>query len=525
MSQTYTLASRVCQKSPLLITSDHQNYLIQAINSYLGLSNNASEGNDFLQADSSMSFGALLFMLCVTAWFLSICKNLRSQWSRVVALHSIPRSSRSKVVAGAYEQISYGRAMAMLICSTAQVTFAAFLFYLGTLWLAYTTTFSDLILNYAALAAILDIDSIIFESAFPRKLQFAIQGLEAIKVQRTHRDNLCETLVLLILTFTIVVAVFFGFLRSDDGIIHSMMSVKKEMCEGNLDFVVRYNPNTQQVFWMDTRQAQFRGADALREAVHELKGVSGMAGSAQFAHEIFEYKDLERRGEEKPTDLFNIRSECDDYLVARERAASLNDTALVHSLDIDWATLKILTGKSKARTCRDMTSLCDDPELPLLRIMCPVTCQCSAFLERGYLRAPDNGCSLECLKQNITFNTRCRDDQVAKADWDLFWDQWLSYNLTAAGHQDREAVKQAKDVKEKGCQALTKGTDLHYLCYQQTSRPWRGLAAMCPQECMCEGPRLDSSIATMPHEECPGGCGSEMDCITSNCFDAAWLPA
>lgn len=531
-SKTQTLAYRVCNDSPLLITSQPQSFLIQAIQSYLG-NRHPTESETW-----GPPIGAVLLMTCVIAWYLAVCRQVRVQWSRVVVLISIPRSSRTMIVNGVCEQISYARAMAMLVITVGQGVFAACLFVWGTIWLSHTTAFSDLILNFAALAAVLEVDELIFDSLFPRKLQFAIQSLEAVRVERRYRDNLCETFVLFLMTILAAVATYFSFLHGDDGILSSMQAIRQELCGGNLDFVVRYNPNTQQVYWLDTSAANYDGFGALQEAVSDLKNVSGMAGNGRRAHKVSGYKELEAKSEQQLETFLTARNQCQDYSDEREQAVQFQNTALVHSLDVDWATLKILTGTSTAQTCGDMKTFCDNSSLPMVRFLCPVTCQCSAFLERGYLRTHANGCDKQCLDDNNTFVTLCRDDLVAKPDWDLFWDLWLNHSSDFSAsenssHEDALAIH--SEVKAMGCNALNESGGLEYLCWEDAS--WRGLAAMCPETCRCHELAQDdsSSIALCPEaclRQVKGGVADSpewQNCVdfytTSKCVDAAWLPA
>ena len=138
--------------------------------------------------------------------------------------------------------LSWGRALALLITYIIRAGIASVLLVAGILWLARTTSIEELMLNAVALNAILDVDEFLFEGMTPIKLQHAIRSLEPISVSYTHRRSQTESMVHFLAVLVTVLASYLLLLAP---LSETMMTVKRELCDGQRDFVVSYNTETQ----------------------------------------------------------------------------------------------------------------------------------------------------------------------------------------------------------------------------------------------------------------------------------------
>ena len=100
-------------------------------------------------------------------------------------------------------------------------------------------------LNSVALNAILDVDEFLFEGMTPIKIQHAIRSVEPISVKYSHRRSQVESMVHFLAVLATVLASYLFLLVP---LCETMMTVKRELCDGKRDFVVAYSTETQ-VSW------------------------------------------------------------------------------------------------------------------------------------------------------------------------------------------------------------------------------------------------------------------------------------
>ena len=123
-------------------------------------------------------------------------------------------------------------------CGFLRACIAAALLYAGVLWLGYTTSISDLILNAVALGAILEVDEMVFSALMPKKLQLKVQDLEAIKVQYGRMRSQVESVCILAILGGLLAWPWFTIV---DPLGKTMELVKQAHCGGHQDFVVGLN--------------------------------------------------------------------------------------------------------------------------------------------------------------------------------------------------------------------------------------------------------------------------------------------
>ena len=145
--------------------------------------------------------------------------------------------------------LSWGRALALLITYIIRAGIASVLLVAGILWLARTTSIEELMLNSVALNAILDVDEFLFEGMTPIKIQHAIRSVEPISVKYSHRRSQVESMVHFLAVLATVLASYLFLLVP---LCETMMTVKRELCDGQRDFVVAYSTETQISWGLET---------------------------------------------------------------------------------------------------------------------------------------------------------------------------------------------------------------------------------------------------------------------------------
>ncbi|CAK9069507.1 unnamed protein product [Durusdinium trenchii] len=210
------LASIVCDEDGALIFSTAQVAQLVDINNYLGLDKLSFELPNFQSLGTSFWPGMLLAVLCILLWNICIFAELRSVWY---------------VLRG----LSWQRISIMTLVCVGRAVVAGALLISGTIWLGNTTSITELMLNSVALEAVLHIDEFICRALVPTSLQQKIKRLPPMQVRRSRRWPSVENVLLacmlaaaLLVPYMIVLAP----LRA------TMLSVKREMCGGLVDFVI-----------------------------------------------------------------------------------------------------------------------------------------------------------------------------------------------------------------------------------------------------------------------------------------------
>lgn len=233
-----SLASLVCADDMTLITSANQLSLLADINTYLG-----PAPLPLLGDDSGFKVGPLLLSVVMTVWLLSITRDVFQILEYVEATLSLPRASISQLkisADGKFELASSTllRIVAVLIVSLIRFVVASLLGYIGVMWLVNTASLSDLVLNAAAMAFILDLDELVFDNLTPISVQVLLENVEPLQMLRMHVCCGIDIRPLTVLAFTACCLVW--FLSQDvDFMTRRMAEVRYELCErGSLQFVV-----------------------------------------------------------------------------------------------------------------------------------------------------------------------------------------------------------------------------------------------------------------------------------------------
>eukprot|EP00747_Dinoflagellata_sp_TGD_P116018 gnl/TRDRNA2_/TRDRNA2_172274_c0_seq25.p1 gnl/TRDRNA2_/TRDRNA2_172274_c0~~gnl/TRDRNA2_/TRDRNA2_172274_c0_seq25.p1 ORF type:complete len:555 (+),score=100.43 gnl/TRDRNA2_/TRDRNA2_172274_c0_seq25:84-1748(+) len=129
--------------------------------------------------------GVLLCTFVVFIWYLTMCQEFVSIWKHLYSYSQLPKRWGSTRFALSGDSItikclSYPRAFFICLLLLLRAGIAGNLLYAGSVWLSRTYSVPDLVLNGAALAFILDIDELLFDTLVPRGAENLVQQLDEL---------------------------------------------------------------------------------------------------------------------------------------------------------------------------------------------------------------------------------------------------------------------------------------------------------------------------------------------------------
>ncbi|CAE7697022.1 VPS11 [Symbiodinium sp. CCMP2592] len=505
-----SLATRVCHEDDSLIFSTGQAALVGEINSFLGLSTLQFE-------DSTFEPGVLLAVLCILLWNLCIYREFRSIW---FVLQGVFLSS------GASERpLSGRRAAAMAFVCLGRAAIGGSLLVAGSLWLAGTTSITELMLNSVALEAVLHVDEFIFSGLLPTRLQQQIQELPPVQVRRARRCHRAENLVLASLLAASLLLPYALLLRP---LSQQMLLAKRELCFGDLDFVTSVNDGLSLGFV--TRKME----DQANQTISEIVAV-----------------DLAFRNKSDPDRerlVWLSQVPCMIPLWGSPKEATLDEFARETSScysaddDADYSSGLLLPAflrmaafqleQENVTSCQDMEQFCDTVTEAgtLLRMACPRVCGCTDPLASPLLRVKRWGCFQVCIQEAYGFSLNpgnphyyvppssplaCRDAAPGPG-WVKFWDGYLEAASIYGGfdYTGRAGLNPGLELfigwvnwaKVAGCPALLANpVDVFNIEWCRGNPAlFRPLAWFCPETCGCSSSgNLERDRFCFGYDHCP----------------------
>ncbi|CAE7326383.1 unnamed protein product [Symbiodinium sp. CCMP2592] len=509
-----SLVSRVCAGDGSLILSTVQATLVEQINDFLGLQETEFAFN-FWQP------GTLLCMLCILLWSLCVYKEFRKIWHALEAAASLPKASATDFRGNRIHCLSWGRALALLITYFIRAGIASVLLVAGILWLARTTSIEELMLNSVALNAILDVDEFLFEGMTPIKIQHAIRSVEPISVKYSHRRSQVESMVHFLAVLATVLASYLFLLVP---LCETMMTVKRELCDGQRDFVVAYSTETQISWGLETEAiGEVRDAYELSPIEQAVMSHKGTPSSQLQAWPWTIMFSVNRRAfntdiDRSTSNLGTLFPFCVETAVLKETGPLHQDPALQPVLGSIVRNAAASLGRSNATTCAELADLCSMSDARLLRVACGETCGCTDLRSSAWHKVEAQGCSKRCLAEaEVKLQTiSCDDDVINDAGWQAFWHQYedalIGYYGEGIALTTLFALANdtARGFLSDGCQYMERvPSELLTGVSWCDGQPqlFRPLASMCPVQCGCR----DGRPATLPNglpSYCPSSCSN-----------------
>eukprot|EP00435_Cladocopium_sp_Y103_P070101 s393_g34.t1 len=421
------------------------------------------------------------------------------------AVSQVPRGWRTKVNDGRFIVMSYVRFTMYCLMRFARAVIAGLLLYAGIVWLANTTSITDLMLNAVALGAVLDVDQMFFAALMPKKIQIKIQDLEAIKITYSQRRSQVES-VLLVLAMLLLMFLPWYFLVEPLG--ESMKEVKVAYCGGYQDFVVAVNENLGvPVAFRTTSYADAQVNESLIEySVDEFLHQDDTSYSEHLRF-AFSSGDFETKRTETVSTTATSHLLCMDL-----------DTWFLDDVDHEyrstyapyWWSAAAGLNLPPTSSCANMSGYCDTSEGSLLRLVCPVTCGCASTGSNPWYKVTSGGCPTKCdtIRTEAVESMQCADTDGF--NWEDFWDAYPDIMSTYLNLEDAASDAQVAALvtlmkannscagfADAGAEPLSLGSWCEGL-----DSLWSPLAYICPVSCGCSS---EDSIQSKP-TYCPTAC-------------------
>ena len=498
--------------------------------------------------------GFILSSMAVAIWLAYISKELQRVTVLVMNLTAIPTGQTLVVdtatlaerkgfgLPGAstgsvdvrylrsFQSMSQLRKVMLLLVMFARAALAMLLGFLGALWLSRTRDIENIIQNGVSLVFVLEIDELFFELFAPRHASRFMTSMARFESQgrKAWVYNLASLLQLAV--FVLVVALFVSQEVGQNTM--SAQDVKDIMCGGNKDFIIESHktvgpmmvfPTTPfvqeegnlankmlpgilpfmrdvaKIYKWDEQYAQ----DRMWRATHEKWGdlaVKHLPDVATF-RQWFEMTEFEAADAPRLFYGNNWGNTCED------QGPELHMNTFWEGQWL-WSTARVLTN---ATDCLTATKFCENKTLPLIRMLCPVTCRCNSGTAGQFL---STGCRLPCLTETENYmNSSCEDfdqqDVMMKDAWDHWWAGFYHENL-GFWADDNPLMVFAKNGSNEDCSILTSQSWVrgefcfHFHDAVVNRRP---LSPFCPITCGCtETPRPSSPVASSRGLWCPSTC-------------------
>lgn len=407
-----SLASRVCGQDDSLQVAGAQTNTLAEINAYLGLAS-------YELQTTSLGTGPLLCSVCILLFAVLVLKDLRSTCSSLLAVFALPRG-HTRVEDGRLAAVSRPRLAFFLALQLLRVLVSAALLYTGVMWLSYTSSITDLILNAAALGFVMDLDELLFETTVPGLVQKFVAGLAPVKYRKPpcYMEAVLPLLMLVAIVATSVAVLILP--QIDD-----MLAVKDVMCAGNLDFAIQRNG----VGFVAGKATVAFDPDAGAVDTIEIKAVKELKSLdlaqpgliVQYAQPSINEQNFVRDSTMTIAQMA-AQSYCEDM-------DTFNGGVAVREFPVWFMTVRHETGINRGSThaevpwrCADYARFCG--AMALLRNICPITCGCTRPRSGLLISQSVMGCPASCepIRAQALLNESCADRNVAGTpEWTNYW--------------------------------------------------------------------------------------------------------
>ena len=400
----------------------------------------------------------------------------------------------------------------LLLTYACRTVIATVLLVAGILWLARTTSISELMLNAVALNAILDVDEFLFVGMTPIKIQHAIQSLEPMKVKYSRRRSECESMVHFLGLLILVSSTYLFQLAP---LTEAMLDLKNELCGGNQSFVVGFNPETQLTHGLVTPTALEIGRNLtlseLGVQAHKATSPETTPGQTPtyliFSTDKNSFSNDNTRSIEQESGMIPF---CTETSIMKADGLYHSDSALQEFTMVLIRNAAASVGLHDARSCEEMRGMCNGVESRLLRLVCGEACGCTDPYGSAWYKVAAQGCQPPCLQlAQASLSGGSCEDAANDEDWKAFWriyPEAVSHYFSADVTQTLLwplANQTISAMLQDGCAALTQfPTDVMTTAEWCSGMPqlFRPLSAVCPRSCGC-GQRTDLT-------HCPASCAS-----------------
>lgn len=237
-----SLVHRVCKIDKSLESSGIQVALMEDINKYLKSDAAGMEG---------FFTGQILCIVALVCWYLMVAKEV----SHALALHrgvmAMPRGLTkldqrenpfTQVVHYRLRAVTFSRKLASGLLLLYRLVAAGLLVMVGTYFLVYTVSVTELILNAVALGIILDIDDLLFDALATTPGRHLVHQLDPLPMPSLPRIRGADAKSVF-MSLAIPGLTLFVYFTMLGPMVQTLEEVKSAMCGGNVDFVWTLDKN------------------------------------------------------------------------------------------------------------------------------------------------------------------------------------------------------------------------------------------------------------------------------------------
>jgi len=517
-----SMAERVCKLDKSLEQSGIQVALYENIEKYLKSGAPGLEG---------YFTGQVLCIVALVCWYLMVAKEVSHALALFRGILAAPigptridtrENPFTKATHYRLRSVAFQRKIFSALLFGYRLLAAVVLVIVGTFFLVYTVSVTELILNAVALGIILDIDDLLFDALATTPGRHLVHQLDALPMPSLSRfrgaDAKSVFMSICIPCLTIVV-----YLTMLGPFVGVLQDVSTTMCGGNLGFVWQVDKR-RVVLMAPTTGGGWEDQDATKTyAIEEGERIGYGLNQSDADYGVW-LGDTNTLSEvailslDESIDLFNPK--CGD----------VGDTEpMLNYLRFFLKNDTIRGCIDAAIYCKSLTSLpeygIDDGKGWATRMLCSETCGCDTPAGENLLV---QGCpygSGRACQQSVDFlafqeNSVCVDKNASSLREFAPWVQWIQA-LQAYGEANSstllgqtEAIAIAQAMWDHGCdfQANLSAQNISWgSCFAWNSSfgwDFKTLEVFCPVSCECSADTLDSG--------CPRPFGYSCDQLERN---------
>jgi hypothetical protein len=532
-----TLVSRICSGHTILPVSSSVAEIFQMTMEYTGKKDLTVLYDENPVLSQWWIFdhhyiGAWLSAMSCCIWWMIISQDVVNMMDLMDAVSGLPVES-TVILKYEYNRrlnaLSRNRRTSIYLLLGLRFIVCMCMLLTGTIFMLYTVSLTDLLLNAAALSIILELDNLIFVAFAPGQARALIASLLPIPRHHTHKIKgvalRYPAMLLTLILFAILV--FFGVLKPQADKIEE---AQREICGGNIGFTSTIAANgvvvaTSQAISLtiDYEEVWSKYAfQALRQLIdvespdhtalslstptnspsgvtNDLSGISvGILGTA------YSMSAIADMGVGEITAYWN--TDCSDApgldLCPGGAGEGCWQMFVMHNLTRDLSI----------RSCSDVQMYCGADSLAGVRARqyCPITCACDDPFSEYLFPDKNLGCPRACFELQsrlaILDNTPCVDqpNTYKFENYVKGMNHSMDPRFWPAGQ--RAFAQPVQDAVVAGkCEAVKNPIDSYGydidLCSDFNWFHWKPLTLVCPVACKC----ANKTVADLP-VGCPKKC-------------------
>lgn len=265
-------------------------------------------------------------------------------------------------------------------------------------------------LNGTALAFLHQTDELFYDTFVDIRCKHFIERLDSIRIPRFPSRIWSTGILVVVYTFIVGLAVR---QHADN-----LVSIKEDICKGNVDFAYFWHHELNMIFSSRTR--------SYSEPVHQ-----------QVVADLIRFKPALSKVLPTASKLVEYQAYSSMDLAAAEVTNCADMTIATHGTYFRALQKQVGTDSS---SCSALKNHCSDASVALVRMLCPVTCKCGHAFP---FVAPLSGCPYHC-HYNILHSAYYAEDvpcteveyskwsDDVRSTWTSYWDSYVNFTHSEA---------------------------------------------------------------------------------------------